>query len=223
MPFLDEAWDTVSWEWRGELEPEVVPAGLWVPERDWEGWKARGSGLSYREMWDRDRVVAREELEQLASMSDESREVYLKVLGQDLGSVQRDNLFYSNWMEQLKHSPNESTADAVVDAMTQLRFTSAAWEGKPGGPPPGQSPRPFDRTLNWLLGLLVKVGRMILKIADALVAMLSRQGVDFGVAIGAFPPSFGVEVSTTLFQNSSVWDSLHRFLESAQLELGRAI
>jgi hypothetical protein len=206
-----------------EVTPEPIAAGLWVPEFDWEGWKRRGVGLAHRDMWDRDRDVARDELEQLTKLSDDSRDLYLKVLGQDLGSVQRDTLFYSNWLEQLKQSPNDTTADAVFEAMKQLHFTSADWEGKPGGPPRGQSPRPFRATLNWLLGLLAKVGKILLKIADALVAMLSKEGPSLSVSIGAFPPSFGVDVSTTLFNTSRLWDCLHRFLENAQAELARAI
>ncbi len=221
MPYLDEEWHRRG----GDEGDEDIPAGLWVPEKDWKGWKTRGIGLSYRDMWDRDRVVTRAELEKLASLSPGSRELYLSVLGQDLGSIQRDSLFYSNWIEQLKRSPNDATADAVFDAMDQLNFASVQREATTGGPPKSQSPRPFNKMLNWLLGLLVKVGKIILKVADALIAMMSEKGVDLSVSIGAFPPSFGVDVSTTLFkqEHSTAWDSLHRFLEQAQNELAKEI
>jgi hypothetical protein len=228
MAYLDE-------EWRKPGEPEPLPEGLWVPEKDWDGWKSRGAGLSYRDVWTRDRVVTRTELGQLAGLSGENRDVYLSVLGHDLGSVQRDSLFYGNWVERLKQALGEPTpsppevnaADKVFKAMEQLKFTSA--EGGdfpfPGGPPEGESPRPLEKMLNWMLQQLAKVGKMILKITDALIAMIAKDGVDLSVGIGAFPPSFGVDVSTTLFrlQDNTVWDSLHRFLENAQAELSRAV
>jgi hypothetical protein len=77
--------------------------------------------------------------------------------------------------------------------------------------------------LNWMLTQLAKVGKIILKITDALIAMIAKQGVDLSVGIGAFPPSFGVDVSTALFrlQDNTEWDSLHRVLENAQDELFR--
>jgi hypothetical protein len=211
MPYLDAPWTKPD-----EVRPEVFPAGLWVPERDWEGWMHRGEGLTFRNMWDRDRVIPRTELQQLRSLPEDNLNLYLRVLGQDLGSVQRDSLFYWNSLEKLKLSQDESTADAVVEAMDKLGFASVKWPANVGGPPPHQSPRPVDRVLKWLLGLLAKVGKILLKIADVLVASLEKYGVDVSVAIGAFPPSIGADVSTTLWQNEVVWTAVHGFLNSAQ-------
>jgi hypothetical protein len=211
MPYLDAAWIKPN-----EVTPEPIPKGLWVPERDWAGWKRRGEGLAHRAMWDRDREVTRAELQQLGSLADDTLTLYLSVLGQDLGSVQRDSLFYLNSLEKLKLSQDTDTADTVVEAMEKLGFASAKWLPDAGGPPPKQSPRAVDRVLNWLLGLLAKVGKMILRIADVLVASLERYGVDVAVNIGAFPPSIGVDVSTTLFKQEVIWTAVHGFLTSAQ-------
>jgi hypothetical protein len=62
--------------------------------------------------------------------------MYLSVLGADLGSVQRDNFFYTNFVEQLKQSPDDATADKVVRTMEELGFASVKWPASVGGPPP---------------------------------------------------------------------------------------
>jgi hypothetical protein len=218
MPYLDADWNR-----NVDGPPDIFQAHLWVPERDWEGWKHRGLGLSLRDMWERDRAVAPSELDHLSSLSHENREAYLGVLGKDLGSIQRDCLYYMNWVEQLKQSHDDTTADKVVETMQEFGFISAEWPPDAGGPPLQASPRPWRGVLNWLMANLAKAGKIILKIADFLIGTLVGGPGVSAVAVGAFPPSLGVEISTDLFRDRPAWVAVHRFLENVQNEIASKV
>lgn len=221
MPYLDGEWR----RYRDPGEPpEVIPAGLWVPERHWDEWRDRQEGLSFRRLWDRKGVIEPADLEELASLSHTDRERHLSALGRDLGSVQRDNLFYTNFLEQLKRSPDDSTADNVVHTMVGLGFASAGWDETIGGPPPHMSPRPWKRVLDWLLKNLAKVGKFIRDAAAFLAATLRDElsGLSVAISLGVVPmPSLGVELSTSLLKDAPAWTAVQRFLENVEDEFAR--
>jgi hypothetical protein len=220
MPYLDADW---YWQPEPGYEPEKVHKGIWVPERHWNEWRGRREGLSLREVWIRQGLIPREQLEQLTRLSEEDRERHLIALGRDLGSVQRDGFFYGNFLEQLKRSPDDTTADKVVDTMIELDFASPGWHPKIGGPPLGKSPRSWKGVLDWLLKNLAKVGKFILNAADVLVATLTEELRTLSaVAVGAVPlPSLGVEFSMELFQKESAWTAVHKYLDNLHEEFAR--
>jgi hypothetical protein len=220
MPYLDADWER---EPEPGYPPERVQAGVWVPERHWDEWKRRREGLSFGEVWVRQGLIPRGQLGGLAWLSEEDRERHLIALGRDLGSVQRDGFFYGNFLEQLKRSPDDTTADKVVDTMIELGFTSPRWLPTIGGPPLGKSPRLWKDVLDWLLRNLAKVGKFILNAADVLVATLAEELRTLSaVAVGAVPlPSLGVEFSMELFQKESAWTAVHKCLENLHDEFAR--
>src|SRR5215813_9040953 len=145
MPYLQADWSVVKAD--GHTQP--APKGLWVPERDWAGWQRREQDLPFAYRWREEAIRSGEEPYQFAALAapqpksnpslvlnDEQRANYLKVLGADLGSVQRDNFFYTNFVEKLKQSPNDATADDAIRTMEELDFASIKWPEVVGGPPP---------------------------------------------------------------------------------------
>jgi hypothetical protein len=225
MPYLQESWAVVGAYGR----TEVVPRGLWVPDRDWSGWQSRAADLPLAYRWREEDVRAGEEPYRLPrsadSLTDGQRDEYLRVLGADLGSVQRDNFFYANFVEQLKQSPEDATADKVVKTMEDLDFTSIRWPESIGGPPPHRSPLPWRGVLRWLIQLAAKAGKIILKIADFISGVLIGGGVGVSavtISAGVPSPQIGIEVSTDLF-NGRFWLPVRQFLDEVQAKFAEGL
>ena len=225
MPYLQADWAVVTADGR----TEAAPKGLWVPERDWKGWQSRGADLPLAYRWREEGIRPGEEpyrLPPLAdSLTDAERDKYLRVLGADLGSIQRDNFFYTNFIEQLKQSPDDATADKIVKTMEELDFTSVRWPESVGGPPPHQSPLPWGGVLRWLVRLTAKAGEIILKIADFVSGILIGGGVGVSavtVSVGVPSPQIGIEVSTELF-NGRFWLPVRQFLDEIQAKFAEGL
>lgn len=221
MPYLQEDWSVVEPDGRTER----VPRGLWIPERDWVGWRLRGLDVPLAYRWREEQVRAAEEPYRLPrTLTLPEEQTHLRALGGDLGSVQRDGFFYANFVEQLKRSPTDETATDVIRTMESLDFASVRWPQSVGGPPPHCSPWPWRPVLNWLWTNLRKVGAIILKIADTLVGILIGGGLGVSaVTVSAgLTPQIGVEFSTELF-NSRFWVPVREFLERSQEEIAGAL
>lgn len=225
MPYLQANWRAVRADGR------TVPArkGLWVPERDWDGWRQRGRGLQFAYRWREEAIPSDEDPYRLPSptpsLTEEQRARHLEVLGADLGSVQRDNFFYTNFVDQLKQSPNDATADNVIRTMEELDFASVKWPESVGGPPPHHSPRPWDGVLKWLIRNMAKVGNMILKIADVLAGFIVGElGVSaVTISAGVPTPQIGIEVSPQLFNEGQLWLLVRRFLDEVQAKFAEGL
>jgi hypothetical protein len=141
VPYLEGRWTLP-----GAEDLELAPAGLWIPEIDREAWITRGEGLTGRMYWERAQPVSHAELSNFTiSSGDQQR--YAEVIGRDAASIQRDGFFYSNFLEQLKHAMDDATADLVVTRMQDLGFESPKWPQAIGGPPPHESPHPWEANL----------------------------------------------------------------------------
>jgi hypothetical protein len=220
MPYLQADWTAIGADGHGER----IPRGLWIPERDWDGWQLRGGNLRFGPRWREEGVGSAEDPYRFPSPSDAQsltdgdHEMYLNALGGDLGSVQRDSFFYTNFVEQLKQSPSDATADKVIRTMEELDFASVRWPETVGGPPSHHSPRPWDRVLKWLFGNMAKAGNIILKIADTVAGILIGGGLGVSavtVSAGVPSPQIGIEVSTELF-NGRFWGPIRKFLDEVQ-------
>lgn len=217
MPYLDAPWSI------DQGTGETFEAHQWVPELDRVGWIQRDSGLTFRSFWEFDATASRTDLEVAARTSAPVRDDYLTLLGRDAGSIQRDGLFYMNGIERLKASPNDETADQVVERMHHFGFTSAGWAPEIGGPPPQMSPRPWKRVMEWLFGLVAKAAAALTRAADFLSALVADgQGIS-AVAVGVMPPSIGVELSADLFRDAPAWDQVHVFLTNMQAEISATV
>ena len=169
MPYLDDSL---------VIGTETLQKGTWVPERNWERWLERAKHVPPHELiWRRDMPIT--------SPSPRLSDDALRVLAVDMGTAQRDGLVYHNLIERLKNSPDETTADAVVDDMMLLGFRSASWDENAGGPPPHESPRPVERVLNWLFELSGKVMKFMLN--GVKLIMKSLQNVS-AVAVNVSVP-----------------------------------
>jgi hypothetical protein len=220
MPYLDGDWTGVE----DGMTKTIAPAGLWIPEKGWEQWKGRGTDLPLREKWETKGIIPRSELDQLALLSDEDRRRYLDVLGKDLGSVQRDGFFYTNFTEQLKQSPDDATAEKIINTMEEIGFTSVKWHHSIGGPPPHESFRGWKRVLNWLIRNMAKAGQIILNIAEFLAGVLSGLGIAAVTVAAAAPlPQVGIDIPTDLFNNRNVWTDIRQFLENAQVTFAEGV
>jgi hypothetical protein len=239
MPYLQADWRLV----RADGQTEEAPKGLWVPERDWEGWQSRGRDLQFAYRWREEAIRPGEEQYRLPSqivrppstppgtpptdyLDEAQRAMYLEVLGADLGGVQRDNFFYTNFVEKLKQSPNDATADSVIRTMEELDFASVKWPESVGGPPPHHSPWPWDRVLKWLISNMATVGKIILKIADFVVGVLIGGGLGVSavtVSAGVPSPQIGIEVSTQLFNDDRFWLPVRKFLDEVQAKFAEGL
>jgi hypothetical protein len=226
MPYLDGNWT----ESRADgTTVEVAKAGVWVPERDREGWLVRADGLEFAYKWREKGIRPGEEPYRLpptaSLLTDADRARYLNVLGADLGSVRRDNFFYTNFLEQLKQSPNDNTADRVVATMRDLDFASFKWPETIGGPPPHQSPLPWRGVMKWLMGLIAKASAFVLKVADFISGVLIGGGLGVSavaVSAGLTGPDIGIEVSADLF-NGRFWLPVRQFLDNIYEEFAKGL
>jgi hypothetical protein len=211
MPYLNENWT---------VDGEYLDKGIWIPERGWAHWKERDAHREFRRYWDQESASSENNLPTLSNLSNEAREGRLRVLGGDIGSVERDGLFYSNFVECLKNSPKDSVADEVVDRMQMLGFASAGWPPAVGGPPPHESPRPWGKVLDWLLGLLAKVGKFLLNV----VTVATRTLHDFGlssVSVGiGWPLTVSFEFPKETVQDDRWWTNARVMLDSIIGEMG---
>jgi hypothetical protein len=168
-------------------------------------------------------------LNSLRRIPESQRSAYLETLGADVGSVQRDSLFYANLLEDLKksigddESSNDAAADRVVDRMQKLGFTSCSYSEAQGGPPAGESPRPWRKVLDWLLRLQAQVVEFFTSAGEAFQALLEQyvQGLNAtppAIAVGILPPSFGVEFGTEIFLNPAMRTTYRTFLRSLTAE-----
>jgi hypothetical protein len=156
---------------------------------------------------------------------DNEVERYLVGLGEDLASVQRDNFFYTNFVEELKQSPDDATADKVIRTMEELGFASVTWPEAVGGPPPHHSPRPWRSVLKWLIGLMAKASAFILKVADFISGVLIGGGLGVSavtVSAGITGPKIGFEVSPDLF-NGRFWLPIRQFLDRIYEDWGKEL
>ncbi len=218
MPYLDQPW----------RPPEEFPEGEWVPEMDQRGWLDRHRDLP-RASWVKLDGLASEDEAYLRSTTLPRDEWlrYLQALGADIGSVQRDGFFYANFLEQLKQAALVSTgdagadqvADSVVERMKAMGFTSANLDEQHGGPPRGKSPRPFRAVINWLSGLIRKVGRFLVNAIKAFGVLArelisdaaSQAAVSFSTGI---PPAIAFAINLEYFTDSSKWDVFKDFIDA---------
>jgi hypothetical protein len=221
----------------GEVMPylTVAPTGdpgaprIWIPERQSARWQERSIELPLRASWLREDGPTDEELNRLKQIPETMRSVYLKGLGADIGSVQRDGLFYVNLLESLKNSigPNEPSndkaADTVVDRMKKLGFASSSYSEKQGGPPEGESPRPWRKVLDWLLGLQAQVVQFFTNAAEIFRTLLDEfarriNTTPPAIAVGIFPPSIGLEFGTDIFLHPEMRAAYRTFVSSLTAE-----
>lgn len=218
MPYLDQPW----------RPPEEFSEGEWVPEMDQRGWLDRHRDLPHAS-WVKLDGLANEDAEYLqgTNLSDDERRKYLKALGADIGSAQRDGFFYANFLEQLKRAAPLSTgdpaadkaADDVVERMKAMGFTSANLDERHGGPPTGKSPRPWRAVMNWLSGLVRKVGQFLVNAAQAFGVLArdlisdaaSQTTISFSASI---PPAIAFSISLEYFKDSSKWKKFKEFIDA---------
>jgi hypothetical protein len=198
MPYLER---------EHKIGDEVVPKGTWVPERGWDRWQERAKGMRapWREDMKPESLPKRLRLEAQA------------VLAADMASVQRDGFIYTNLIERLKDSPNDTTADNVVNQMKALGLASGDWPEGVGGPPSPQSPRPFKKVLDWLFKLKAQVTRFLMNCVTFVMTSLDSVSA---VAVGVLPPSVSFEFPSSLFDDPEAWDTTWRFMDEMTVELG---
>src|ERR1700733_12916705 len=216
--------------------PTVPPAApgasfprIWVPEGQPTRWQDRGVNLPLRDSWLREDGPEDWELDLLRQTTQTDRSAYLQALGADIGSVQRDSLFYVNLLEELKNSigldesSNDMSADRVIERMQTLSFTSCFYSEAQGGPPEGQSPRPWRKVLDWLLGLQAQVVELFTSAAEAFRALWDEFARSLGatppeIALGIFPPSVGFGLGVDVFLNPAMRTACRTFLRSLTVE-----
>jgi hypothetical protein len=218
MPYLDQPW----------RPPEEFSEGEWVPEMDQRGWLDRHRGLRCAS-WVKLDGLTDDDASYLqgTNVPDDDRRKYLKALGADIGSAQRDGFFYANFLEQLKQAATRSTgdldadkaADQIVERMKAMGFTSASLDERHGGPPKGNSPRPWRAVMKWLSSLVRKVGRFLLNAAQAfgvlarnLIADVpSRAAIAFSASI---PPAIAFEIDFDYFTDVNRWKMFKEFIDA---------
>jgi hypothetical protein len=208
MPYLEREW---------MIGTEKVHAGAWVPERNWDRWQRRAAASAPGELSWRSEPNPSPP----PTLSDAS----LTVLAGDIVSAQRDALVYGNLIERLKNSPSDATAGEVVEQMQTLGFVSASWPEAVGGPPAAQSPRPFRRVLDWLLGLAAKVARFLLSCVECAMASLASLGVT-AVALGvSWAPEVSFEFPTDMHtpERHEEWRRARQFLDDMLTELDQKV
>lgn len=190
MPYLERPWI---------IDESHFSEGTWIPERHLNEWEARGKDLPLREAWIQASGPTQEQEALLSNLGDKERDQYLKLLGQDIGNAQRDGMLYANFLEILKTDPSDAVADGVVDKMQRLGLASTSWPFAVGGPPPHESPRPWEKVLDWLLRLLANVSKFVMNCVHFAMVSLAPTGVS-AVAVGvALPLSVSFEFPTQMF------------------------
>jgi hypothetical protein len=210
MPYLDGPWT---------MDAELLPAGTWVPERNWDRWLKRELEVPSQDRqllsWRRERAAT--------SMLPPLPDSCLAVLAGDIVSAQRDGLLYSNLIKRLKLAPSDATADEVIEQMKTLGLASADWPENVGGPPRRESPRPFRKVLDWLLGLLAKVARFLLNCVSFVMTTLTDLGIS-AVAVGlSWQPSVSFEFPPELAKDPVTWPRVRAFFDQVLAELDEKV
>ena len=205
MAYLDGSW--------AAPDNECFAADEWVPDLDLAGWTKRGRGLPLRAAWATVSGPTPKHIAEFDALGETAKLQYLDLLGRDIASAQREQFFYRNALEQLKDNPDDKTADAVIDRLKLLGFTSVGFPDASGGPPRHESPRPFRKVLDWLLRQLAKVGRFLLNAVAVITASLHEFGLSAVAVDLALPPGLSVELPVNLFRDAARWPRAKKFLD----------
>jgi hypothetical protein len=184
MPYLDQ-----DHTFNGD--PTPTRKGTWVPEINRQDWEQRSTGLPLRDAWTHESGPTHLQMANFDQQPENVQQQYYKALARDMASAQRDGLFYFNALERLKNEPNDTVADEVIDRLEDLGFMSIGLPEEAGGPPPGRSPRPFKKVLEWLMQQLAKVGRFLLNAA----AFITNRLYDLGLSAVAVSIGWSPQVS----------------------------
>jgi hypothetical protein len=225
MPYLDQPW----------RPPVEFPEGEWVPEMGHRSWLDRHSGLEHAAWVKRDGLEPGD-VEALQALQPNDKSKYLKVLGADIGSVQRDGFLYANFMEDLKQAAPisdrdtgaDAAADRVVERMKAMGMTSASLDEHHGGPPVGRSPRPWRAVMNWLSSLLYKVGRFLVNSIEAFLvlardllgAAANKTTVSFSASI---PPAVSFDIGFDYFTDRENWATFKQFIDAILDQVGKLV
>jgi hypothetical protein len=225
LPYLDhESWVPPS--------GRPIPPYTWIPELDGPGWNERHPDPSAPDDWIRKEGLTADALLNLQLLPPNEKEKRLLTLGADIGSVQRDSVLYTNFLEQLKLVAPLSTkppavkaanqaADDVVTRMKMMGLTSVNWSPDQGGPPREASLRPWRDVVDWLWRQLAKVGRFLANSIEAFMALARDLVLDALTAISfsvSIPPALGFEIDPNYFTDNKKWSILKRFIDAILTE-----
>jgi hypothetical protein len=214
MPYLDQDHMFES------LNPGPIRKGVWVPEKNREAWEQRGLSLSLRDAWTTDKGPTLQQMADFDKLSETARQEHYKALARDMASAQRDGFFYFNALERLKNEPKDAVADEVIDRLGDLGFMSIDLLEEAGGPPRGQSPRPFKKVLDWLIQQLAKVGKFLLTAAAFITNRLYDLGLSaVAVSIG-WSPQVSIEFAPHVLRDPPRWRKAKEFFDNFLDELG---
>jgi hypothetical protein len=212
MPYLKHDW---------MIGTELVKKGTWVPERSWERWRDRARHIpADDQVWRQDTPLTSlpQRFSDNSPDSDDSPDDMPAVLvvAADMASAQRDGFIYANMLERLKTSPNDTTADEIVERMQALGLASASWPEGVGGPPAHESPRPIRKMIDWFLTLMGKVTKFLLKCVNYVMTSLENVSA---VAVGvSLPPSVSFEFPASMFEDTEQWHIAWRFIDTMVAE-----
>ena len=201
----------------------TIPAGTWVPELKRQDWNSRGASLQLRDAWTRLSGPTLEDVAAFDGLTDGAKRLHWATLGRDMASAQRDGLFYFNALERLKSEPDDTVADEVIEHLKDLGFMSIDLGEEFGGPPPGESPRPFKKVMGWLIQQLAKVGRFLLNAVAFITATIKDLGLSaVALQIGC-PVSVSFEFPPDLFRNPPLWRKARELVDNFLTELGEKV
>lgn len=225
MTYLDRPW----------RPPEEFPAGDWVPEMDHHDWLDRHRSLG-RVPWVKRNGLSDGDRQHMQSLAPTEKAEYLRVLGGDIGSVQRDGFLYANFLEEMKQSipgpggdeEANKAADKVIERMKAMGMVSASLDEQDGGPPKGQSPRPWRAVMNWLWKLLQKVGRFLLNSIESFVTLAKgilgeaadQASVSFSASI---PPAVSFEIDAAYFTSPDTWKKFKEFFDAILNQMEKVV
>jgi hypothetical protein len=206
MPYVKRDW---------MIGTELVKQGTWVPERNWHGWQDRAKHIpADDQVWRKDTPLTSLPPRFSDDSSDDTPAVL--VVAGDMASAQRDGFLYANMLERLKTSPNDRTADEIVEQMRALGLASGSWPELVGGPPTHESPRPFRKMVDWFLSLMGKVTKCLLKCVNYVMTSLDNVSA---VAVGvSLPPSVSFEFPASMFDSTEQWHTAWRFIDTMVAE-----
>ena len=206
MPYLEGNW---------MIGTELVEKGRWVPERNWDRWRDRARHIPTNDqVWRQDTPLTSLP-QRLPDDGPDDTPAVLVVAG-DMASAQRDGFIYANMLERLKASPNDTTADEIVEQMQALGLASASWPEGIGGPPAHESPRPIRKMIDWFLTLMGKVTKFLLKCVNYVMTSLDNVSA---VAVGvSLPPSVSFEFPASMFEDTEQWRIAWRFIDTMVAE-----
>jgi len=191
-----------------------------VPETRWEDWKQRGLGLPLRAAWTNVSGLTDQYLRRFDALDEGTQLRYFALLGRDMASVQRDGLIYFNAIERLKNEPTDTVADEVVEHLRKLGFTSIDMPEPVGGPPTGESPRPFGKVLDWLIKQLAKVGRFLLNAVAFITTRLNDLGLSSVALQIGWPVAVSLEFPPNLFRDPPRWRKAKELIDNFLTDMG---